>query len=67
LLLKKTIYELVQSAREFYRKLIQVLKGLGFIANKSDPCLLSRWNEEGVILNGIYIDDCLVMEKEVEC
>jgi Reverse transcriptase (RNA-dependent DNA polymerase) len=40
LLLKKTIYGLVQSAREFYRKLIQVLKCLGFIENKSDPCLL---------------------------
>jgi hypothetical protein len=33
LLVKKTIYGLVQSAMEFFRKLIQVLKGLGFIEN----------------------------------
>jgi Reverse transcriptase (RNA-dependent DNA polymerase) len=32
--LKKTIYGLVQSAREFYKKLIEVLKGVGFVENK---------------------------------
>jgi Reverse transcriptase (RNA-dependent DNA polymerase) len=55
LLLKKRIYGLVQSTREFYRKLIQVLKRLGLIENKCDPCLLSKWNQEGVI--GIRVDD----------
>jgi Reverse transcriptase (RNA-dependent DNA polymerase) len=40
--LKKTIYGLVQSAREFYKKLICELKNLGFLENKSDPCLLSK-------------------------
>jgi hypothetical protein len=42
LLLKKTIYGLVQSAREFYNKLLSTLKSMGFTENKSDPCLLSR-------------------------
>ena len=64
LMLKKTIYGLVQSAREFYKKLIQVLKGVGFNENKSDPCLLSKWDEEGIILIGIYVDDCLVIGRE---
>ena len=36
-LLNKTIYRLVQSSREFYRRLIEVLKSVGFIVNKSDP------------------------------
>jgi hypothetical protein len=40
LLLTTTIYGLVQSAREFYKNLISVLKSLGFKENKSDPCLL---------------------------
>ena len=31
LLLNKTIYGLVQSAREFYRRLIEVFKSVGFI------------------------------------
>jgi hypothetical protein len=42
--LKKTIYGLVQSAREFYKKIILVLKSIGFKENKSDPCLLSKWH-----------------------
>jgi hypothetical protein len=39
LMLKKTIYGLVQSARKFYEKLINVLKVIGFYGSKSDPCL----------------------------
>jgi len=39
LLLRKTIYGLVQSARKFYEKLIDVLKVIGFEVSKSDPCL----------------------------
>jgi Reverse transcriptase (RNA-dependent DNA polymerase) len=35
LFLTKAIYGLVQSAREFYKKIISVLKSLGFKENKS--------------------------------
>jgi Reverse transcriptase (RNA-dependent DNA polymerase) len=42
LMLKKTIHGIVQSAREFQKKLIQLLKGAGFIENNSDSCLLSK-------------------------
>jgi hypothetical protein len=54
---KKTIYGLVQSAKEFYKRLICELKDLGFTENKSDPCLLNKGN-------GIYVDDCLVLGKD---
>jgi hypothetical protein len=40
------------------------LKGVGFVGNKSDPCLLSKWEDGEVILVGIYVDDCLVIGKE---
>jgi hypothetical protein len=53
LLLKKTIYGLVQSAREFYNKLLSILKSIGFTENKSDPCLLSRWINGKVIIIGM--------------
>jgi Reverse transcriptase (RNA-dependent DNA polymerase) len=66
LLLKKTIYGLVQSAREFNKKLISVLKSLGFKENKSDPCLLSKWDHNNIIIIGIYVDDCLVIGKETQ-
>jgi Reverse transcriptase (RNA-dependent DNA polymerase) len=59
--LKRAIYGLVPSAREFYKKLTLVLKSMGFKENKSDPCLLSKWHEDGVMLIGIYVDDCLVI------
>jgi hypothetical protein len=63
LLLTKTIYGLVQSAREFYKKLISAFKLIGFRGNKSDPCLLSKWTQDGVIMIWIYVDDCLVIGK----
>jgi hypothetical protein len=44
--------------------LIEVLKGVGFVENKSDPCLLSKWEDGKVILIGTYVDDCLVIGKE---
>jgi hypothetical protein len=63
LLLTKTIYGLVQSAREFYKKLMATLKLIGFKGNKSDPCLLSKWTQDGVTMIGVYVDDCLVIGK----
>jgi hypothetical protein len=63
LLLAKTTYGLVRSAREFYKKLMATLKLIGFEGNKSDPCLLSKWTQDGVIMTGIYVDDCLVIGK----
>jgi Reverse transcriptase (RNA-dependent DNA polymerase) len=62
--LKKAIYGLVQSAIEFSKTLILVLKSFGFKENKSDMCLLSKWHEDGVMLVGMYADGCLVMGNE---
>jgi hypothetical protein len=64
LFLKKTIYGLVQSTREFYNKLLSAFKSMGFTENKSDPCLLSKWINGKVIIIGIYDDDCHVVGKE---
>jgi hypothetical protein len=63
LLLTKTIYGLLQSAREFYKKLMSTPKLIGFKGNESDPCLLSKWTQDGVMMIGIYVDDCLVIGK----
>jgi hypothetical protein len=59
----KTIYGLAQSTREFYNKLMSNLKLIGFKGNKFDPCLLSKWTQDGLIMIGIYVDDCLVIGK----
>jgi hypothetical protein len=64
LILKKTIYGLVQSAREFYKKLVLALKGCGFQRNSVDPCLWTKYTEHGNVFVGIYVDDCLVIGNE---
>jgi Reverse transcriptase (RNA-dependent DNA polymerase)/gag-polypeptide of LTR copia-type/Zinc knuckle len=66
LLLRKTIYGLVQSARKFYKKLIDVLKVIGFEGSKSDPCLWTMWDSivNHMLIVGIYVDDCLIIGKE---
>jgi hypothetical protein len=43
LLLTKTIYGLVQSARELYKNLMSTIKLIGFKSNQSYPYLLSKW------------------------
>jgi hypothetical protein len=65
LMLKNTIYGLVQSARKFYEKPINVLKVIGFYGSKSDPCLWTTWDEKvnHMIIIGIYVDDCLIIGK----
>jgi hypothetical protein len=65
LMLRKIIYGLVQSARKFYEKLINVLKVIGLYGSKSDPCLWTMWDEKvnHKIIIGIYVDDCLIIGK----
>jgi vesicle coat complex subunit len=65
-MLKRTIYGLVQSVREFYARLIEVLEDDCFVEIESDPCLLSEWDEINLILIGIYVNDCLVIGKETK-
>jgi hypothetical protein len=65
LILRKTIYGLVQSSRKFYEKLINVLKVIGFYGSKSDPCFWTMWDEKvnHMIIIGIYVKDCLFIGK----
>jgi Reverse transcriptase (RNA-dependent DNA polymerase) len=50
---------LVQSARQFFKKLIEVLKSIGFQQSKTEPCLLmNRDNKLGLVIIAVYVDDC---------
>ena len=66
--LEKCIYGLVQAARQFFRKLKEVLVKLGFETSKVDPCLLIKKDEKRVIFVGLYVDDCLCVgsKKQIE-
>ena len=54
-----TIYGLVQSARQLWKKLVNGLKKMGFKGGYSDPCLMWRKNNLVMIFIALYVDDCL--------
>ena len=62
--LEQTIYGLVQSARQFWKKLRDVLKSIGFEGGDIDPCLLFKRTEKGLVLIGLYVDDLLIIGSE---
>ena len=64
LLLLKTIYGLVQSARAFYKKLGDVLKLIGFVQSLADPCLFIKKTKTGVCFVVLWVDDCLFVGHE---
>ena len=51
--LEQTIYCLVQSARQFWKKLTNVLKSIGFTGGDVDPCLLFKKTKNGLVLIGL--------------
>jgi copper chaperone CopZ len=64
-LLQKTIYGLVQAAREWWKKIVRSLKELGYESCQSDSGLLIRRNEKGTVILCIYVDDvCCVGDEE---
>ena len=66
LLLKKTIYGLVQSARQYFKKFSDVLvTKMGFRQCASDPCMFMRENKNGVVIILCYVDDNLTIGDQV--
>jgi len=61
LLLLQCIYGLVQAARQYYKKVVKILKKIGFRGGDVDPCLFSRQNEKGICLIALYVDDNLMV------
>jgi len=66
LLLKQTIYGLVQSAARYNHKFSEVLMGLGFKRCPSDPCSFRRGSGEKMLIILCYVDDNLVIGKRQE-
>jgi hypothetical protein len=62
--LNKTIYGLVQSARQFYIKLVEALKSCVFKGSEVDSCLWTNHISLGMVMITIYVDDCLTIGAE---
>ena len=61
LLLLQTIYGLVQSARQYYKKARSILLKIGFTGGTVDPCLFHRKTEKGLVFIGLFVDDNLLI------
>ena len=67
LVLKQSIYGLVQAARQFFKKLRDVLiEKMGFEKSLIDQCLLSRKGESGILIICLYIDDTMIVGIDYE-
>ena len=64
------MYGLVQAARQFYKKFIQVMTSskTKFENCLADGCLLKRENEYGILIVCIYVDDtmCIGTRKAID-
>jgi hypothetical protein len=57
--LLKSIYGLVQAARQWWKRLVMALKKIGFKGGDADPCLYTKRSQNGIVFIGLYVDDCL--------
>ena len=61
-LLEKSIYGLVQVARQYYKKFIKVMtEELKFQKCLADSCLLMRKDENGTLVVCVYVDDTMCL------
>ena len=63
-ILEQTIYGLIQSARQFWKKLTGMLKSIGFKGGDINPCLLFKKTEKGLVLIRIYVNDLLIIRDD---
>jgi hypothetical protein len=62
LLLEKSIYGLVQVARQYYKKWTKALKELGFSQSEVNPCLFYKEK----IYIGTYVDNNFIIGEDGE-
>lgn len=62
-LLKKTLYGLRQSPRQWYLRFHQYIEKVGFVRSKFDSCVYIRRNQNYTYLL-LYVDDILIASKD---
>ncbi len=60
--LKKSLYGLKQSGKNWYKLLKSTLKEFGLIASEFDPCLMMSKSKDFLV--GIYVDDLLIASAD---
>ena len=63
--LKKSIYGLKQSSRQWYHKFHQVITSYGFEANVVDDCVYHKFSGSKYIFLVLYVDDILLASSDI--
>jgi len=65
--LQKSIYGLVQAARQWWARFTDVLtQDMGFERSLIDPCMLHRQRDNGELILCLYVDDILCVGNDAE-
>ena len=61
LILGQCIYGLVQSARQYHKKAVEILQKIGYVGGIVDPCLFMKKSEKWLVYIALYVDDNLLV------
>jgi hypothetical protein len=64
--LDRALYGCVQSAKLWFEKLTDILKGMGFVPNEVDPCVMNLMRNGKQLTLAIYVDDILALSENAE-
>jgi hypothetical protein len=64
--LDRALYGCVQSAKLWFEKLTNILKGMGFVPNEVDPCVMNVMRNGKQLTLAIYVDDILALSENAE-
>ena len=64
--LKKTLYGLKQSPREWYKTLAEYLKTLGFRQSNADTCIFVKWENDELTIISVYVDDLIILSDSMK-
>jgi len=57
LLLLKALYGLVQGVRQWWKKFVEILKKIRFQGGYTNPCLMIKRSDDGLVFASIYVND----------
>ena len=64
--LKKSLYGLKQSGRNWNKVLHEYLKNDGFVRNEVDHCVYRKQTDNGVIILVVWVDDLIIASNNID-
>ena len=64
--LKKSLYGLKQSGKNWNKVLHEYLKNDGFVRNEVDHCVYRKQTDNGVIILAVWVDDLIIASNNID-